>query len=181
MDAIEFEISVTGSPDWTLCKTRMHLPSLISTVPIITHRDRQVIDQGEQEYILTDDWEVEILRPLPSWITSYLQISMMQVRSTLYWDDTSRSVEWYLTLPEYRDLLPVCEGTIQFEDNDRGTLIVLKGHFDLNLSEIPGIPGFLNTILKGRIGNLAERIIHNYLPDLRKELEGINLDRTGPP
>ncbi len=181
MEIIRNELSLRDDPEWTAQKVKMHLPSLLSTIPIIAHLDRSVIEEDDQESIFTDQWEVNVLDPLPNWISRYLQFQLVKVRSIIYWNEAQRSVEWYASLPEYSNLLPVCEGTIVFEEDGSGTLIHLKGHFDLNLSEIPGIPGFLNTILKGRIGNLAERLIDNYLPNLKKELESINLDRMGPP
>jgi hypothetical protein len=178
MDYIEADITVDGSPEWTARKLRMHLPSVITTVPIITHLDRRIVEQDEHEYIIRDEWEVNVLRPLPGWLSSYLPIRMIEVDSTLYWDDQSRTVEWYLSLPNWPELLPVCEGTVVFEEQDDETRIKLEGHFDLDPSVLPGVPGLVRTLLSGRQGPLAERIIERYLPDLKSELEAIDLEKS---
>lgn len=178
MEFIQFELSTRKNPSWNAQKVKMHLPSILSTIPIITHRDRSTIEQDSDNEIISDRWEVNVLEPLPNWISRRLHFQLIEVDSTLYWDERSRTVEWFVTLPDHPDLLPICEGTLQFEDAGSGTLIRIEGHFDLNFSEIPGVPGFFRMFLSGSLGTLAERIIGRYLPDIKEELERIDLDHA---
>lgn len=178
MDSINVELTVSGSPGWTYRKAKMHLPSVIGTLRMITHLDRETVEADENQSILTDNWEVDVLKPLPTFITRYLDFRTVQVRSVLHCDDRDPSAEWYVSVLNFEGLLDVCEGTITFTETPSGTRIEVRGNFDLDLSAVPGVPSLLAFPLRGRMGKLAERIINNYLPKLEDELESIDLEHT---
>lgn len=178
MDSLNVELTVSGSPDWTYRKARMHLPSVIGTLRMITHSDRETVEADEHQSIITDNWEVDVLEPLPKFITRYLDFRIVEVRSVLHLDDRDLEAEWYVSVQNYEGLLDVCEGTISFTEIPQGTRIKVQGNFDLDLSAVPGIPTLLAFPLRGRLGKLANRIINNYTPKLEDELESIDLEHT---
>lgn len=178
MDSINVELTVSGSPDWTYRKAKMHLPSVIGTLRMITHRDRERVEADEHQAIITDHWEVDVLQPLPRFITRYLDFRIVEVRSVLHCDDRDREAEWYVSVQNFEGLLDVCEGTITFTEIPEGTRIDVQGNFDLDLSAVPGIPSLLAFPLRGRLGKLANRIINNYTEELEAELERIDLENS---
>lgn len=171
METINLELTVDGQPSRVFELSRNHLPQLVAEVPVVSHQERTQPTSGKSENITVDRWKVDVLQPLPWFIGRFLTFQIVTVRSEIRWRSSELTSRWTVSVPDMEGLLNECEGVVNFEDHPEGTLLVLDGTFDLDLSAVPGIPGFLANYLKGRQGRLATRILENYLPRLKQSIE----------
>lgn len=171
METIELELSVAGSTYRVFDISKRFLPELVSEITVVTHLGRTVETPDQSVYRTIDRWEIDVLKPLPGFISRFLTFQVVRARSEIDWQKDELRSTWSITVPDMEDLLEECRGIVKFLNDGEETLLVLEGQFDLDLSAVPGIPNFLASYLRGRQASVAKRVIRQYLPRFKEKIE----------
>lgn len=154
---------------------RDQLTEIAAFIPDI--QQVRTLDRTEGDGIvrLHNEWVAQ--REIPAVAASIVKPEHLRWDDFATWHDGAFCCDWEIKPRAFTDAV-TCRGRNQFIADGDETLVVLSGHLDIQLKDIPGVPGFLGK----RLAPQVERFIVGLItPNLKATNEAIQafLDAQG--
>lgn len=172
MSEISFEFQVDHRPEKTYQIIHDKLPRIIEGISIVHHTERVSLS-GKQGDIFEDHWRINLLETIPNFISSLLDLEDVKIQSESHWNEAERRIDFELEAKNWEYLLESCEGNIQLVNSDSDTQIKVYCYYNIELSQITGLPGFVATRLSKKLDSLAETKVRDFIPDIKNGISGL--------
>lgn len=141
---------------------RDRMPEVAAFVPDV--KAIRVVERTERdgEVVLHNEWTSD--REIPALVRKFIQPEHLRWDDHAVWNTQTRVCTWRIATRAFTDAVH-CTGTTSLFDDENETRVILQGDLQIDLKQIPGVPGFLT----GRMTPQIERFIVALItPNLEK-------------
>jgi hypothetical protein len=139
------------------------LTEVVAYMPDIREIRAERRQEGEGVVELHNVWSSD--RDIPSYARAVLKPEHLKWDDFVKWHQEGLFGEWVIKTRVFTDAVECAGRTELHDDGKGGTRVTLKGHFNIDLQSVPGIPGFLGRRLAPKLEGF---IVNLITPNLEK-------------